>query len=271
MAEAEQKEDVKTELSDVEQQAAKMGWNPEWEGDKEGFIDAKEFIRRKPLFDRIESQKRQVDSQATQLKQVQDSLNQLAMHHRNVKEIEYQRALKDVKSQRREAMVEGDTAKALEFEDKIETLTNDRQEELQHQQRSQQVAAKNEPSAAFLAWSKDNSWYLENPDLNAEADGIAAAYVRNITKQGKQIVEKEVFDFVEARIKKNNPDLFDNPNRSRPSSVGSGERSSNTSGRKGSYRPTDEERQIAKNWVKQGIFKTEDEYYKERAAMKGDE
>lgn len=271
MAEDQQQVEGKTELSEVEQTAAKMGWNPEWEGDKESFIDAKEFIRRKPLFDRIESSKQQIDQTKRELKAVQDSLNQLAVHHRNVKEMEYQRAVKDIKAQRREAMVEGDTARALEYEEQLEGLNTDRAEELQNQQRTQQAVAQNQPSPAFLEWVKDNDWYTNDPDLNASADGIAASYVRKMQREGQPVIETKVFEYVEARIKKDNPEKFDNPNRQRASSVGSGERNGNDAGRKGAYKPSDEERSIAKSFVKQGIFKTEAEYYKERAAMKGEE
>ena len=49
-------------LSPIEEKAIQMGWRPkdQFEGDEEEFIDAKEFVRRQPLFDRIENQNKQL-------------------------------------------------------------------------------------------------------------------------------------------------------------------------------------------------------------------
>lgn len=41
-----------------EAKALEMGWRPkeEWDGPEEDFIDAKEYVRRKSLFEKIEHQ-----------------------------------------------------------------------------------------------------------------------------------------------------------------------------------------------------------------------
>ena len=45
------------ELSAVEQKAIEMGWKPKdnFDGEETDFIDAAEFVRRKPLFDKIDT------------------------------------------------------------------------------------------------------------------------------------------------------------------------------------------------------------------------
>ena len=57
MEENQNLEQEAPELSPIEQKAIQMGWRPkeQFEGDEEEFIDAKEFVRRQPLFDRIEN------------------------------------------------------------------------------------------------------------------------------------------------------------------------------------------------------------------------
>ena len=67
------------ELSPIEQKAISMGWRPkdQFEGDEEEFIDAKEFVRRQPLFDRIENQNKQ-------LKNVTKALEALKVHYTRV-------------------------------------------------------------------------------------------------------------------------------------------------------------------------------------------
>ena len=50
------------ELSPVEQKALEMGWRPkeEWTGEEGDFISAETFVARKPLFDRIEHQNKEL-------------------------------------------------------------------------------------------------------------------------------------------------------------------------------------------------------------------
>ena len=81
------------QLSPIEEKALEMGWRPqeEWDGEPEDFIDAKEFVRRQPLFDKIE--------QTTKaLKDLKKGHEALIQHHLKVKETEYNRALETLKA-----------------------------------------------------------------------------------------------------------------------------------------------------------------------------
>ena len=55
-------EPINNEPSDIEQRAMDLGWRPkeDFEGDEATFIDAAEFVRRQPLFDKIESMGREL-------------------------------------------------------------------------------------------------------------------------------------------------------------------------------------------------------------------
>jgi cytochrome c556 len=61
--------------SDIETRALEMGWRPkeEFEGSEDDFIDAKEFVRRKPLFEKIEHQSKE-------LKQIKQALEACKGH-----------------------------------------------------------------------------------------------------------------------------------------------------------------------------------------------
>src|SRR5690349_15603602 len=87
-----------------------MGWNPEFDGPDEDFIDAKEFVRRKPLFDKIEHQSKE-------LKQVKTALEALKVYATTANETAYKKALSDLKSARKVALTEGDG-------DKFEIIDN---------------------------------------------------------------------------------------------------------------------------------------------------
>jgi hypothetical protein len=92
-------QDTPIEVSDIEKKALELGWRPksEFHGAEDEFIDAKEFVRRQPLFDKIEAQSRQ-------LKTVTRTLNELKEHYTKVNEAAYNRAISELREQRKEAL-----------------------------------------------------------------------------------------------------------------------------------------------------------------------
>ena len=242
--------------SEIEQRALSMGWRPqeEWSGSEDDFIDAKEFVRRKPLFDKIEST-------TIRMKKVEEALNNLASHHKQVKETEYQRALKELRQEKRTALKEGDTTVALELEDKMDQLTEEHQQEVTQIKENQQQG----PTPEFLTWVKINDWYLKDEEMHDFADGTAAAYIQRSKIKGVTLTEDLVFQHVLDKVKKAYPEKFENPNRQKASSVSSGDRGGKTV--KSTYKPTEEEEAIAKSFVSMGVFKNKEEYFKEREAL----
>lgn len=260
----EGKEPEKTEqkeYSDIEKKALDQGWNPDWEGSKEEFIDAAEFVRRKPLFDKIESQKKFYDRK---LRDVETTLTQLAQHHTKVKEVEYQRALKDLRTAKREALKEGNTSAVLVFEDKMDELTETHKQEVQQIQ-AEQVKPQTGPTEDFQHWVKTNSWYITNEEMHDFADGVALAYVNRAKVKGTQLSESEIFEYVLDKVKRSYPDKFENPNRERPSSVVNGDRQSKNSPKTLPKLPIEYE-DIARNFEKNGVMKRE-EYIKQLSEM----
>lgn len=266
----ELKPEVKPDVvqpSEIEVKAQSMGWRGKehWTGSDEEFIDAAEFVRRKPLFDKIESQKNFYDRK---IRDVETTLNQLAQHHTKVKEVEYQRALTDLRHAKREAIKEGDAVAALALTDEMETLYVDRQAEIQQANvEAAQLAAQKAPgySQEFLSWVKSNEWYAKDPEMNGFADGLAAAYIKHAQAAGKTINESDVFEHVNTQIRKQYPDKFENPNRDRPGTVSSGDRGGKGSPKAPKTLPQEYE-DIARNFEKNGVMKR-DEYIKQLTEM----
>lgn len=256
-------ENTNTEPSAIEQEAMSMGWNPDkFKDDPDKYIDAKEFVRRKPLFDKI-------DSLSKRQKQTEQTLRDLAAHHQRVKEVEYQRALKTLRDEKRAALKEGDTVAALELEDRMEEMFTSHQEEvaeLHRQQAMEQQRQQSGPTPEFQSWVRDNAWYLQDAEMHDFADGTAAAFIARAQANGTQLTEQEVFQYVKDKVKKAYPDKFENPNRQRPSTVGSGDKNQGkpTKG----YTLSAEEEQVARNFERQGIM-TRAEYIKELEKTNG--
>ena len=90
------------EYSKIELEAMEMGWRPkeEFNGEEDDFIDAKEFVRRKPLFDKI-------DSTTRELKQFKKAFDALKGHYTAVHGSAYQQALANLKMTRKQAITDG--------------------------------------------------------------------------------------------------------------------------------------------------------------------
>lgn len=210
---------VEPEVPEIEVKARSMGWRGKeaWHGPEEEFIDAGEFVRRKSLFDKISYLN-------TKFHNLEEAHNTLVSHHAKVREMEYQKALRDIRAERREALKEGDTVRALELEDTMQELAET------HAQAPipQPIVQPQGPAPEFTNWVQYNSWYQNDEKMQAAADGLAQSYIRKMQSSNQQINLDMVLTHVEAEIKELFPQKFENPNRQRQSSVTSGDRNGKT-------------------------------------------
>ena len=240
------------ELSAVEKQAMEMGWRPreEFDGEDEEFIDAKEFVRRKPLFDKIEHTTKEV-------KQLRKALDALRTHYTKVQETEYNRALSRLKDARQEAIKnsDGEAFEALDTEIKrVEKEAVEIKEVAQ---------VPEEPIIApeFLAWKRRNEWYDSVRYMRefADAEGV------RLHSQG--VPPKEVLKEVEKLVRKEFPHKFTNPNKENAPGVESGKESAK--GRKeADIELTEAERKIMNTLVSTKQM-TKEQYLADLKKIKG--
>lgn len=186
------------ELSPIEQKAMEMGWKPkeQFAGNEEDFVDAKEFVRRQPLFDKISQQSREI-------KEVRKALEAFKNHYTTVQETAYKQALNDLKKARREALTEGDGDRFEQLDDEIKSV-------------EKQVEAIKEAAAApvapelpqeFVSWQNQNRWYTEVGYMRQWADD----YGISLAKSG--LSPSEVLKKVSEGVRKEFPHKFTNPNK----------------------------------------------------------
>lgn len=243
--------------SEVEQKAIDMGWKGKdsFEGDESEFIDAAEFVRRKPLFDKIESQSRQ-------MKDIKKALDALKIHHDKVKDTEYKRALDALKIQKKQALVDGDADQLLQVEDAIDEIRSAQQKEQQEQKTTPEI------HPDFVKWVNGNHWYTTDTEMRDTADALGIAY-RNSHPDADP---NEILRVVEQKIKKTYPEKFINPKRSNPSTVEGGSNNTPTRKTKESFTLSDEERQIMRSFERQGLFDakyTKEMYLEEVKSTRG--
>lgn len=237
-------------LSPVQEQALSQGWVPkdDYKGDPEKWVDAAEFLRRGELFAKIEHQNRE-------LKDVKRALQEITKLHRQVSEVEYQRALATLKAQKKEALENGDANAVIEADEAIDAV----KEHQRAAQQAPQVEASGETHPEFVEWKTKNAWYENDPDLNAWANGLAPRYV----SQG--LTPAQVLQKLSEEVKVKFPNKFQNPRQNRPSAVeGGGSRSSSSS----SFQLSPEERRVMNTFVRQGVM-TEEQYIADLKKVKG--
>jgi hypothetical protein len=245
-----------TAPSAVEQKALDMGWRPksEFEGDEEDFIDATEFVRRKPLFEKI-------DNVGKELRETKKALKALQAHHEKVKEAEFQHALKSLRAEKKEALEAGDADRLIEIDDQIADAKA--AEVLARNQSVREAAA---PHPNFVQWASRNPWYKTNAELTVVADQIGTAYAAS----NPDTSPDDVLLYVEKRVRKLYPENFTNPNKSRPSAVegGTSTPSKKPADDSSNYPLTEDERRVMMTFVRQGVM-TKEQYIEDLKKVKG--
>lgn len=199
-----QSESQEPQNDPIIERARELGWRPkeEFSGSDEDFIDADEFVRRQPLFEKIELETRRS-------KKLQRELEQFKQHYLKVEEAAYKRALNDLKAQRKQALREGDVDLVEQLEDRIE------QEKQNFEETQRAAAVEQQPTVhpEFEAWVDRNRWYNTEAHMRVFADQEGT----RLSQQG--LAPSEVLKQVEQLVRKEFPNKFSNQRRSEPSAV----------------------------------------------------
>ena len=243
------------QYSEVELKAMEMGWRPkeEFSGDEADFIDAKEFVGRKPLYDKIASQSKQI-------KNVTEAVEALKTHYTKVRETEYKRALETLKSERKQALVEGDADKFETLDEKI-TETEREFEELRQEAQKPIVKQEQGVHPEFAQWQTKNPWYGTTKYMREFADEVGAKY----HQQGMS--PSDVLKKVEEEVKKEFPHKFSNPRKSDAPPVGDSNQTGRGS-RGGGFELNEQELKIMNTLIKSGAI-TKEKYIADLKQVKG--
>lgn len=228
-----------------EVEARHAGWVPkdEYQGDENKWVDADEFIRRGPLFEKINSTGRE-------LKEVRKALEQLKAHHNQVKEIAFKDAIAALKAEKKQAFIEGDPDKIVAIDERIDDA-KEKQRAFEAQQAveiAQSVQTQINPE--FQAWTNRNSWYDTSKPMRAFADALG------IELHQSGLSPSEVLKRVEAQVKEEFPNKFRNANRDKALTVESGGKGTGKAS-SSHYNLTDTERSVMNTFIRQGIMTAE--------------
>lgn len=254
---SEQNQEVNTEtqtppqLSEVEQQALEYGWKPEDEfkadpaNEGKKWRTAEDFMDRKSLFDKIDSYHRKV-------KDLEKGMNALAQHNSKIEKSAYERALRELRNERKAALEEGDLVKAEEIRDRIDEIK---------EQTATPPVVQPQTNPVFDAWVAKNQWYVEDRKMQAFADGLANQMIADGVKD-----PHEVFAAVEREVRETFPTKFRNPRKdTAPNLDVSAKKAAASDG----FKLTPQEEKIMQDMIRAGAPISKEEYIKQIKESRG--
>ena len=137
-------------------EAMKQGFNPEYDGENKK--TPKEYLEvafnhNKVLMERNENLSGKVD-------ELKNQMSELVQFQNEQKQKAIDNAIANLKSERREAISDGDHDKVEQIDEQIN-------------EHNEQRVAKSRNDPILDAWIKRNPWYKDDEDLGIEADVIA--------------------------------------------------------------------------------------------------
>lgn len=240
-------ETPKVETDPFFDSAKAKGWKPleEFDGDPAEWVDAKEFIQRAPLYERMKNQNKK-------LKEQDKALHDMAAHIDKVAKASYDRAIADLQKEKREAVSVADIDRVEEIDREIIKIR-------------QEIPVRETPkvSPVVTEWvaRPENAWFREHEHMAT----FAINYQEDLFKKHPYMSIEESLQEVGKAVRKEYPDKFSNTARTQPSAVETSAKIVATGKKIYSIKDlNDEQRSIASRFERMGIM-SKDEYVKSLA------
>jgi hypothetical protein len=233
-------------------EAKRQGWVPQedYNGPEDKWVDADTFVKKGKEINALlrkdnEFLKREVS-------EMKSTMMEFKKFHADTEKRAYERAMIDLREQKKEAISSGDGEKVLQIDDAIDELKTARKEE--------RIAAPapNQIDPAFIAWQDDNRWFGKDTELTAEANLIGEV----VKRQNPSLIGTDFLDEVTKRVKRMYPEKFTNANRNRPNPVEGSTAKPATRGGKGFNDLPADAKAACQKFEKQNLM-TREQYIKE--------
>lgn len=251
----EEEQEAVVEVSDEElmEQAKSMGWKPkeEMDDDDKEWVDYDEFVRRAPLFKRIEKLRKTTQK-------LKAALSDLSTHHNRMRE-DFQRQkeleIEQLNQLLDEATAQGDVQTSRNIRKNIQNA----QKELE--ELPDESSIKDDLDAVYEDWVAENSWFNTEPEMKAYAQVVGSGFIAQNSENGVlKVPAEEVYEFVQNEVQSRFKDYFNKSKRqSTPVTTRSGP-ARRASSKKPTARDLNEaQKRVMTNLVRAGVM-TEQEY-----------
>jgi hypothetical protein len=247
----EQVEVEAPEPTESEAKARRQGWRPqdEYRGPADKWVDADAFLKRSD--EELPVMRERLKKQDRDLADLKSTVTKFAEHHAKVEKIAYERAMAEVKKQRREALAIGDA-------DGFEAAEERLQELKEVKPAATQKEAAKEISPDVQTWVQANPWFQSEPRLAKYAEQVCGELQSEDPTRDLSDILKEVAKEVKARF----PEKFANAKRSAPPAVeGTGSVAAGKGSKSYANLPA-EAKAACDKFLKQGLIKSKDDYLK---------
>ena len=187
--------------TNFEELATKQGWTPkdEYKGDADRWVDAETFVERGKSINPIlrknnEALEKTILKLNERLDKQDASAAEFKKYHEATEQRAYASALKEIEGRKAEAVENEDVAAYQKAEKEGNELV------APVTARAEQISG-NHPE--WDAWLTENSWYADNPEAHAIADGLVGLVNRQTGLDGAKL-----FDAVKERVKQRMPEAF---------------------------------------------------------------
>ena len=258
----------------AEEKAMAGGWRPEheWEGDPEDWVSAREFNFRGELMSRITSQGRQIGALEGKLGEAQKLIAASDRVTQRLIKDAVDKTKRDLKAARRAAVEEGDAAKVDDIDEELDTLKETEAElkkgdgGTQTQASADQQRPPTPVEAAWFTYVQGAQWMQDpakgQPMLKFAQDLVNSDPYITVDDFMEQVVDKSKELRGTAKPRRNTP-----PSGPDDTKGGSRPRKQRGSNERTAADLNEQQREIGKGYVAEGLYKNLDEYAKARFAI----
>lgn len=227
----------------VEEEARAKGWKPEdeYEGPTGGFVGAKEFLQREPLFDKIKNQSKE-------LKRLQKTMEAVSSQFRTQVEAQVKLRVKELQAQKREAIKDQD----VDLVEQIDAAIKQEEASAPAQETAQVPDEVSE-------WISERAvWFDKDVEMT---DAAVEASRRHIARYPGDIVGS--LDAADRAVKRQFPDYFKEKKKQPPSPTSNGGEPKDSGGKKNWSvgRLSEDQKLVYNQWVKRDKFLSHDEFF----------
>lgn len=280
MSEENQEEQKQEKSTDQEAQAVNeqtqkeariFGWVPkeEFRGSEDDWVDAEVFVKRGKEINPIlrknnELLMKKLDEKAKEIDSIKASVEEFKKFQKESferKTAEYDVQIAQLKSQKREAIAEGNGDLVVDIDDQLDSLKEAQREAKEaakakpEPEQPAQVSIPDDPE--LQSWLNKNNWFGNDIEMTELANTLGSS----VRKQFPHLASRAFLEKLDDKIREYMPSKFLG-NKAKGSAVDSSGsvRGTGSSGKKSYDNLPDDAKQACDRFIKQGWIKSKQEY-----------
>jgi len=255
----------------TQKEARIFGWVPkeEFRGSEDDWVDAEVFVKRGKEINPIlrknnELLMKKLDEKAKEIDSIKASVEEFKKFQKESferKTAEYEVQIAQLKSQKREAIAEGNGDLVVDIDDQIDSLKEAQREAKEaskakpEPEQPAQVSIPDDPE--LQSWLNKNNWFGNDIEMTELANTLGSS----VRKQFPHLTSRAFLEKLDDKIREYMPNKFLG-NKAKGSAVDSSGsvRGTGSSGKKSYDNLPDDAKQACDRFIKQGWIKSKQEY-----------